>query len=189
MVGIRLVERSELIEREWDICRQIRNNTFRHGPAQEGGCFFQRLDTLLDQRVYFFSEEPGHLAPVRQAHHGDGARLIEPHDDIAMRDQFLDLKRVHPTESDYPGKKNKDGITGLVVCDGRGCNSIGSDISEVSKEKFWEMGQPPEGGRHDIGIFDIRGARGRWLVLGRVPNLRHKLTMVIWVGGVVRQLD
>ena len=63
-------------------------------PAVQRRRPFGREVALAEQGFRPFGGQPIRLAPIRENHCGGGVRLIDGRDDVAVRDQLLDLEGV-----------------------------------------------------------------------------------------------
>ena len=63
------------------------------------------------------------------------AWLIDRHDDVSMRGQFLHLERIHLPKGGGPFREDQNRIARLAVGHARGRNRIGLDVLEPTEEE------------------------------------------------------
>jgi hypothetical protein len=172
-VRVGLVKGGEPIQREAGVLRQIRHDAVGECPAVEGRRCCDRGVARPNQGLHLVARQPHRLAAIWEDHRRGGVRLVDGRDDVAVRDQLLDLEGVLLANAGKSVQEDQHRVAGLVICHGRGRDRVAGDVLEVAEGEPGQVERSRQLGRNSVGILHPGSARRCWGRLGWIPELHH----------------
>ena len=134
-VGIALIERSELIDREAHVGGEIRHDAFIKSASVQHRRNTRRTVALVDQGLHLIKRQRAHFASIREYDHCRSVCLIDSRNNVALRDQCLHLKRVHLAKADSAFQKNEHWVVGFCIGHRRAEHCVGGDVFELPEQR------------------------------------------------------